>query len=91
MPKDTSGFPMHKIRISTKITGKKPKDDVPSWALGKVPFVGESGKDFAKRLLDMKYGEGNYKKGANSEYSKLQKYADKHFKDPDDKKGNRKK
>ncbi len=56
--------------------------DIPSWAQGQRPFEGESGKDFAKRLLDEKYGAGNYETGPRSEFSQLQKYADRHFTDP---------
>ena len=50
-----------------------------SGAKGEQPRVGESGKDFAKRLLDDKYGEGNWKKGTNTEYSKIQKWGDRSF------------
>ncbi|MGS6433520.1 hypothetical protein ACUS56_32310, partial [Pseudomonas aeruginosa] len=37
--------------------------DVPSWAKGDRPYQGESGKDFAKRIMDQKYGKGNWKDG----------------------------
>ena len=42
-------------------------------------YIDEFGNDFAKRHMDKKYGEGNYKTGPNSEYSKLKRYADRHF------------
>ncbi|MFL5343724.1 MAG: hypothetical protein ACJ8AT_02975 [Hyalangium sp.] len=64
------------------VSGKEGAKDVPSWARGQRPRVGESGKDFAKRLLDEKYGEGNYEKGAKSEFSKIQKWGDRSFEDP---------
>jgi hypothetical protein len=76
----TKGSRRYKEKISVWRAGGKAKDNIPSWAKGEKPYVGESGKIFAKRLLDRKYGTNNYKKGANSEYSKMQKYADTHFK-----------
>jgi hypothetical protein len=56
--------------------------DAPSWVKGEAPNVGESGKAFAARMLDAKYGPGNWKKGPRSEYSQIQKWADRHFEDP---------
>jgi hypothetical protein len=64
------------------VSGKEGAKDIPSWAKGQRPKVGESGKDFAKRLLDEKYGEGNYEKGAKSEFSKIQKWGDRSFENP---------
>jgi hypothetical protein len=55
------------------------KDDVPTWAEGKKPYANEDGKAFTKRLLDEKYGEGNYLKGPGSEYSKIHKLGDSAF------------
>jgi hypothetical protein len=44
---------------------------------GKKKLPGESGKDFAKRLLDEKYGVGGWSDtGQGSEYSQLKKYGD---------------
>ena len=37
-------------------SGKEAAKDVPSWAKGEHPRIGEDGKTFAKRLLDKKYG-----------------------------------
>jgi hypothetical protein len=54
-------------------------DTVPSWAKGEVPRVGESGREFAKRLLDAKYGPGNYSTTSQTEFSWLQKFADRAF------------
>ena len=65
-----------------RISGEEGAKDPPSWARGQRPFVGESGKDFAKRLLDEKYGKGNYKKGPDTEFSKIQKWGDRAFRDP---------
>ena len=44
-----------------------------------APDVGQSDKSFAKQLLDAKYGEGNYRDGPGSEFSKIKKWADSHF------------
>jgi len=57
-----------------KISGKEGAKDVPSWAKGNKPYVDEKGKDFAKRLLDEKYGPGNYRKGPDSEFNKVKKW-----------------
>ena len=61
-------------------TAKEAAKDVPSWARGNKPYVNESGKDFAKRLCDRKYGKGNYPTGPGSEYSKIKKWGDRGFK-----------
>ena len=61
-------------------TGKEKSDDVPNWAKGNAPYVGENGNDFAKRLLDKKYAEGNWKTGPASEHNKIRKWGDRSFK-----------
>ena len=61
---------------------KKRSTDVPSRFKGERPFVGESGRDFAKRLLDADLGEENYPIGSNTEFSALQKNGDRGFVDP---------
>ncbi|EHM3444075.1 TPA_asm: hypothetical protein GNC35_003048, partial [Salmonella enterica subsp. enterica serovar Enteritidis] len=64
-------------------TGKEAAKDVPSWAKGERPYVGENGKEFAKRLMDKKYGEGGWDaKGARSEHNKIQKWGDRGFENP---------
>src|SRR5215470_17597806 len=54
-------------------SGKEAADDVPSWAQGERPLSTENGRDFAKRLLDDKYGAGNYPTGPGSEFHKRKK------------------
>lgn len=61
------------------LSGKEAADDVPSWALGERPLVTENERDFAKRLLDDKYGPGNYPMGPGSEFSKIKKWGDRAF------------
>ena len=68
----------YKKPVSGK-SGKEAAKDVPSWAKGNRPYKDESGNDFAKRLLDSKYGKGNYKKGPGSEYNKIRKWGDRGF------------
>ncbi len=63
-------------------SGKEAANDRPSWAEGEAPYVGESGNEFAKRLLDEKYGAGNYRKGPGSEYNQLRKWGDRGFQNP---------
>lgn len=58
------------------LSGKEAASDVPSWAKGQKPTAGESGKKFAERLLNDKYGSGNYPKGPGSEFNKIQKWGD---------------
>ena len=64
------------FKKQSKSSGKEKGNDTPSWSKGKKPKKGESGKDFAKRVMDEKYGKDNYDRGPNSEYNKLKKYAD---------------
>jgi hypothetical protein len=61
------------------LSGKEAADDVPSWARGERPRTTESGRDFARRLLDDKYGAGNYPTGPGSEFSKIPKWGDRAF------------
>jgi hypothetical protein len=65
-----------KKKKQTKQSGKESASDIPSWSKGQKPREGESGNDFAERLLNEKYGKGNYKKGPNSEYNQLRKNGD---------------
>ncbi|MFZ5352577.1 MAG: RHS repeat-associated core domain-containing protein [Bacillota bacterium] len=60
-------------------SGKEMAKDVPSWAKGNKPYTSESGNDFAKRLMDEKYGPGNYPTGPASEYNKIKKWGDRGF------------
>lgn len=61
-------------------SGKEKADDVPSWAKGKSPYRDENGKDFAKRLCDEHYGEGNYDTRTPGEpYNQIKKWGDRGF------------
>ena len=60
-------------------SGKEAANDAPSWAKGNRPRKGENGKDFAKRLMDEKYGKDNYDKGPGSEFNKIKKWGDRGF------------
>ena len=64
------------------VSAKEAAKDVPSWATGERPVLGEKGRDFAKRILDGKYGPGQYPKGPGSEFSKIQKWGDRAFQNP---------
>jgi hypothetical protein len=64
-----------------RLSGKEGAKDVPSWARGQRPYVGENGRDFAGRLMDEKYGPGKWKESL-PEYKQLQKYGDRNFRDP---------
>jgi len=69
----------HKTKIPPK--GGKSKDDVYDWVSEWKPRAGESGRDFATRICDLKFGKGNYKTNPGTDYSMAKKYADTHFKD----------
>jgi RHS repeat-associated protein len=64
------------------VSGKEAARDVPSWARGQRPRVGEDGKSFARRLLDEKYGPGNWKRGPGEEFNQIQKWGDRGFVEP---------
>ena len=64
-----------------RLSGQEGAKDIPSWARGMRPYVGENGRDFAERLLDQKYGPGNWNEDY-PEYKQLQKYGDRSFRDP---------
>jgi hypothetical protein len=77
-----SSAPRYKTPASGR-SGAEAARDVPSWARGNRPMVGENGKQFAKRLLDEKYGNGQWEgTGPGSEFSKLKKWGDRGFVDP---------
>jgi RHS repeat-associated protein len=62
-------------RISPK--GGKPKNDVPSWARGKVPKNGEKPNEFAQRVCEEAGQEPG--KGPGSNLNQIRKYAETHF------------
>jgi len=61
-----------------KESAKARATNCPSWLAGamngKPPRWGEKSQDYARRLLDDKYGKGRWKSGADSEYNKIVKY-----------------
>ncbi|MGN5955895.1 hypothetical protein ACP6L2_14910 [Sphingobacterium lactis] len=64
----------------SKKTDKEKSTDVPFWARGEKPKSGENGKKFTKRLMDEKYGVGNWKDpGPGSEYSQIKKSGDRNI------------
>lgn len=66
----------------SNISGKDGAKDVPSWVRGERPFVGESGKEFADRLIKGQTGQAPKDKGPGSDWSKIKKYGDRNFEDP---------
>jgi hypothetical protein len=63
-------------------SGKEGAKQIPSWARGNRPYVGENGRDFARRLMDDQYGRGNWEQTRQREYDQLRKYGDRNFRDP---------
>jgi len=62
----------------SKETAKERATDIPTWARGEKPKQGESGKEFAERLMNERYGKGNWEKNPQrkKEYSQLKKNGD---------------
>ena len=75
--------PNTKTFVSNK-TGKEAAKDAPSWVkqAGHKPCKNpnKSGNQFAKRILDAKYGAGNWKAGPGTEHNQIKKYGDRAFK-----------
>lgn len=64
-------------------SGQPASDDVPSWVKdnGLAPRVGQTGNDWAREVMDAKYGPGNWTRagGKNSPYDAIRKYGDRGF------------
>ena len=69
--------------VIPRLSGKDASSDIPTWCEGQRPQIRETGKDFAKRLSDDRYGPGNYDTGPASEFSKIKKWGDRNFRVPD--------
>ena len=78
---EQSGVKVIKSKKS-KESDKGRATDIPSWAEGEEPQNDENGKAFAERLMNERYGKGNWPKTKqqNREYSQLKKYGDRGFK-----------
>jgi len=61
------------------VSGKEGAKGAPSWAKEFRPREGESGKEFAKRIMDEKYGPGDYKEGTGTQFNQIKKWADRSF------------
>jgi len=66
-------------KAKSGLSDKEAARDVPSWAKGQRPSTTENGRQFAERLLDEKYGKGNYPTGPGSEFNKIKKWGDRAF------------
>jgi hypothetical protein len=67
-------LPFSKSDKQSKPSQKERATDAPSWVKGQGCKPGETPQQAAKRMLDEKYGEDNWKKGPGSEFSKIVKY-----------------
>ena len=72
LPRGYDG-PIHEMSKTTRRSAKERSTKTPSWARGAKPDPDEGCKQFAARLLDGKYGMGNWEKGAGSEFSQIVK------------------
>jgi hypothetical protein len=64
------------------MSGKDGAKDIPSWAKGSGPEGAENGKQYAARMMNEKYGNGNWETSSR-EYSQLKKYGDRAFVPPE--------
>lgn len=74
---DTAGIGAIRAK-KPNMSGKDASTDIPSWAKGSGPQGTENGKEYAKRMMNGKYGEGNWET-SDKEYSQLKKYGDRAF------------
>jgi len=64
-------------------SGKEAADNIPSWARGARRYVGETPREFAKRLMDEQYGPGKWD-NTNPEFNKIKKFGERAFRNPRD-------
>jgi len=67
-------------------SGKEAATDIPGWAQGAQPRVGEDGEAFARRIMGYRFPgrpESTLPKGARSDWSKLKKSANRGYRDPE--------
>lgn len=62
-----------------KISGKEGSTDKPSWIDRGMIDNTKSAEENAKRMLDNKYGKGNWGKGPGSEHNKIIKWITRHL------------
>ena len=63
---------------ASKLSAKERATNCPSWLSSAMnampPHLNERAQDYAKRLLDNKYGAGKWNKGPGTEYNQIVKY-----------------
>ena len=83
---DTQDFPKDPGPFKEPVPhsgGKTGATDVHPWVKGLRPHVGESGNEFADRIMRLRYPDrAAFDKGAGSEWNQIKKCGDRHFKDP---------
>ena len=67
---------LYLLAKKTRLSGKEKASDIPSWVdkSGARRKPGETPADAATRVLDEKYGAGNYDTGPTSEFNRLKKW-----------------
>ncbi|MCB9252421.1 MAG: hypothetical protein H6605_08115 [Flavobacteriales bacterium] len=73
----TGGYRTPKSKTDKK--NQKSKDDIPEWAKGHRPRIGEKGTQYAERLLKRAGKYDPKKTGPGSDYNRLKKHADHDF------------
>ena len=67
-------YPAISYAKSSKESGKKRATNKPSWVNKDMVDFNKRGEENARIMLDNKYGRGNWKTGARSEFSKIVKW-----------------
>ena len=76
-------FPKLMERIP-RLSGKEAADDTPSWARGTPRRVGETPDAYARRVMDGRWGRGNWEKLPDRErdFRQIKKYGSRSWRDP---------
>jgi hypothetical protein len=82
-PPRTGAAPRYMERIPNQ-SGKEAAKDTPSWARGERRIVDEAPEAFARRVMDGRYGRGNWvgTRGRDAEYRQIKKFGQRGFRDP---------
>ncbi|EGQ78934.1 hypothetical protein HMPREF9094_2042 [Fusobacterium animalis ATCC 51191] len=78
LDKETNNFGQKGVNIyytkkQSRKSGKELGNDYPGWSDHEPPEDDEDQEDYLKRILDKKYGKGNWKRGPKSAYNQIKK------------------
>ena len=67
------GVNIYYTKKQSRKSGKELGNDYPGWSDYEPPEDDEDQEDYLKRILDKKYGKGNWKRGPKSAYNQIKK------------------